>query len=188
MRYLPQHKAETRDRLLRTGGALAKKSGFAATGVDALTAAADLTAGAFYGHFRSKSDLLAAIVERELSRTLQSFTAKTPEQMAQVLARYLDRKHVDHPAQGCAVPSLGAEIARADRTTRKTFERLMLDIKAQLQLLTGDEAAAWATISPAVGAVPIPRAMASDEARDAVLTATRKAATTSLARATRRRA
>jgi TetR/AcrR family transcriptional repressor of nem operon len=54
MRYSPEHKEETRARLLKTTGSLVKKKGFAATGVDGLMAAAELTSGAFYSHFRSK--------------------------------------------------------------------------------------------------------------------------------------
>jgi TetR/AcrR family transcriptional repressor of nem operon len=187
MRYTPEHKSATRERLLQTGGALAKKAGFAATGVDALMAAAGLTAGAFYGHFRSKSELLGAVVEHELSQTLKAFSAKTPEQMVRALARYLDVQHVDHPEQGCAVPSLGAEIARSDIATRRTFERLMLDIKAQLQSHAGDETAAWTIIAQAVGAVLIARAMASDESKEAILGAARNATKASLGQGSRRR-
>ena len=39
MRYSPEHKENTRARLLEVGGALAKKDGFGTTGVDSLMAA-----------------------------------------------------------------------------------------------------------------------------------------------------
>ena len=61
MRYPATHKQDTRARLLKTTGALAKRQGFAGTGVDGLMAAAGLTSGAFYSHFRSKGELLDAI-------------------------------------------------------------------------------------------------------------------------------
>ena len=51
-------------KLLASSGALAKRGGFSATGVDGLMKAIGLTGGAFYGHFASKDALFAAIVER----------------------------------------------------------------------------------------------------------------------------
>ena len=76
MRYSTEHKEGTRQRLLAKTGALVKKKGFAATGVDGLMAAAGLTSGAFYAHFRSKSELLEAIIANELKRSGELFSNK----------------------------------------------------------------------------------------------------------------
>lgn len=57
MRYSSTHKQETRQKLLDSSRAIAKKGGFDSTGVDALMSAIELTGGAFYSHFRSKADL-----------------------------------------------------------------------------------------------------------------------------------
>lgn len=57
MRYSSTHKQETRQKLLDSSRAIAKKGGFDSTGVDALMSAIGLTGGAFYSHFRSKADL-----------------------------------------------------------------------------------------------------------------------------------
>ena len=70
MRYPDDHKAQTRDKLLCSSSAIAKRGGFAATGVDGLMKAIGLSGGAFYSHFPSKNDLFSAIVERELSQSL----------------------------------------------------------------------------------------------------------------------
>ena len=66
MRYAPEHKEGTRARLVKATGALAKRQGFSGTGIDGLMAAAGLTSGAFYAHFRSKNELLEAIVDNAL--------------------------------------------------------------------------------------------------------------------------
>ena len=66
MRYPQNRKAETRQKLIEKAGALAKKEGFATTGVDSLMASVGLTGGAFYSHFDSKSELLVEIINREL--------------------------------------------------------------------------------------------------------------------------
>ena len=50
MRYSAEHKAQTREKLLHSSGAIAKQGGFASAGVDGLMKAIGLTGGAFYSH------------------------------------------------------------------------------------------------------------------------------------------
>lgn len=169
MRYPPEHKQETRQRLVQAGAALAKRQGFAASGLDALAGAAGLTTGAFYAQFKSKPELLRAIAEQELARAVDSFSARTPEQAAHALARYLSPQHAAHPEAGCAIPALGAEIARADLATREVFEVQLQRLHAVLTALLGNSDAAWGLVCQSVGGILVARAMATPEARDAVL-------------------
>lgn len=69
MRYSNEHKQQTRERLLASSGALAKRGGFASTGVAGLMKAIGLTGGAFYNHFPSKDDLFTEVVRQELSNS-----------------------------------------------------------------------------------------------------------------------
>jgi TetR/AcrR family transcriptional repressor of nem operon len=177
MRYRPDHKDNTRARLLEVGGALAKRDGFSTTGVDSLMAAVGLTSGAFYSHFRSKAELLEAIVENELTRSLDLFANQTDQQLIAALQSYLSIQHVDDPAAGCAVTSLSAEVARSNTATKQTFERMMLQIKAAVQSHFIDGNRAWATIAQVVGAVMIARAMATEESRRSLLEAVMEHAT-----------
>lgn len=169
MRYRPDHKQEARQRLVEAGAVLAKQQGFAATGLDALMAAAGLTTGAFYSQFKSKPELLRAIVEHELARTVDAFAAKSPAQARQALALYLDPLHAAHPGAGCPIPALGAEIARADVGTREIFESGLRGLHAVFAELLGDRDAAWGLICQAIGGVLVARAMATPAARDEVL-------------------
>ncbi|HLA35654.1 MAG TPA: TetR/AcrR family transcriptional regulator [Rhodocyclaceae bacterium] len=179
MRYTPEHKKAARARLLETGGALAKQNGFGVTGVDGFMAAVGLTSGAFYSHFRSKSELLKAIVESELSNSLERLSVESNEQLQGVLEAYLSIWHANNPAQGCALPTLSAEIGRADLDTRASFEQSVLQIKDKFQAHLKDENEAWAMLAQAVGAVTIARAMATEASRkkifDAVKTKVKEA-------------
>ncbi len=169
MRYSAEHKQQSRARLVDAGAQLAKKQGFNNTGMDALLAAAGMTTGAFYSQFRSKPELLHAIVQHELEKTLVAFEGKSLNEMLQALRFYLSRSHALHPEQGCAIPTLGAEIARADQATKETFAAAMQRIQTALQTALGDADAAWAVICQAVGALVIARAMATPQQRDQVL-------------------
>lgn len=171
MRYPPEHKQASRARLVEAGAALAKKEGFSNTGMDALMAAAGMTTGAFYSQFHSKQELLQAIVEHELGRTLAAFDGKSAEGMLKALGAYLSPFHAEHPEHGCPIPVLGAEIARANMATRTTFEDLIVQIKGAFNDVLQDDEAAWAMICQAVGGVVVARAMATQERRDEVLAA-----------------
>lgn len=161
----------SRERLIQAGGALARRNGFAATGLDALASAADVTSGAFYAQFRSKAELLDAIVSHDLSAMLNRFDGRSPARMRQAMTRYLSLQHAENPAQGCSIPALGAEIARADIGTRERFEASLLTLQAAFVDALGDEQQAWVMLSQAVGAQVIARAMASEEARRQLLDA-----------------
>lgn len=174
MRYAPDHKATARAKLIATAGALSKQKGFGTTGVDALMAAAGMTSGAFYSHFKSKPELLRAIVEHELTRTEGIFSGANPKALRRALDFYLSETHVDHPDKGCMLPSLSAEVARADDETKAAFEGHLLTLKEGLQSKVKEGEDAWALIAQAVGAVMLARAMESAETRTTLLAASRK--------------
>ena len=63
MRYPSDQKRQTYERILHAAAALFRKRGYEATGLDAVMASVNLTAGAFYAHFRSKESLLAEALD-----------------------------------------------------------------------------------------------------------------------------
>lgn len=169
MRYSAKHKQETRERILDKAGALAKKKGFGTTGVDALMAAAGLTAGGFYAHFKSKSEMLSALIDRELGRSRAMFEVNSDAALAKAVQAYLSLAHVEHPNRGCPLTSLSSEIARADDTVRATFETRLVEIQQIVRARTKDDSEAWSLIAQAVGAVTLARAMRSHAARKSLL-------------------
>lgn len=181
MRYATDHKAATRARVLDSAGALVKQRGFAATGVDALMASAGLTAGAFYAHFGSKSELLAALVDAEMARSLDRFDLDSPESLAAGIASYLSHGHVDHPGRGCILPALTAEIARSDDAIRARFEHHLTALQQRLAGPAGGDAGAWALLAQVVGGVLLARALATRETRQQLLAGVRQSVLAGLA-------
>lgn len=171
MRYTANHKQTTRAHLLKVTGSLVKKQGFAATGVDALMAAAGLTSGAFYSHFGSKKALLEAIIENELARSQRFFAAESPEAAMVAVEKYLSLEHINHPETGCPLPTLTSEIARADASTRAAFEAGMGKLQQQIAAVLQDQDKAWAVIAMMMGAVSMARALPTTEARATLLKA-----------------
>jgi TetR/AcrR family transcriptional regulator, transcriptional repressor for nem operon len=177
MRYSRGHREKTRRRLLDRGGRHAKKHGFLGSGMDALAAAAGVTTGSLYRHFDGKSDLFAAVVQAELQRTAEAYRAieaDDREGLLKSVAVYLGVRHVSRPEQGCFLPSLTPEVARADRTVRSAFQAGVLEIHSAVARLTGSSDKAWALIAQNVGAVMIARAMLDERAQRELLSAARR--------------
>lgn len=177
MRYSATHKEETRQRLLDSSAAIAKQGGFASTGVDGLMKAVGLSGGAFYTHFASKDELFAAIVHRELMRSAERLAEQgrpfDRARLVRCLARYLNLMHVQEPAAGCAIPALGAEIARADETVRQGAEQALLALQQAWAEVIGSAEDAWALLAQCVGALMLARMVASEESQRAIVESSR---------------
>lgn len=176
MRYSPEHKAQSRARLLDAAGRHAKRHGFAASGVDALAAAAGFTSGALYRHFPDKETLFIAVVQQELAASQVRFARLAevgPEALDGILRAYLSGTHLRRVEEGCALPALAAEVARASDPVRHAFAEGLEGVHALLQAGTGDAHAAWRLLAQAVGAVLLARALPPGRAQHALLAATR---------------
>lgn len=66
--------AETRERILELAEAAVLQKGFAGTSIDELIAAAGLTKGGFFYHFKDKSELAKQMLVRYLKRDDEIFT------------------------------------------------------------------------------------------------------------------
>ena len=175
MRVSPEQKARNRARTLEAAGRLSKAQGFGTTGVDALMAASGQTTGAFYNSFGSKAAFLGALVEHELSQSMDKFAMDDPAQARRRLAAYLSPAHVENPERGCLLPTLSAEVARADPEVRARFEALLLQAQEQVAGGVGDDALAWSLLAQAVGGVMLARAVGSTACRNRILKSVRAA-------------
>ena len=116
MRYATDHNDETRERILEAASRLFRQHGIAAVGLAKIMAAAGLTVGTFYTHFKSKEAVLQEALVRsldarheELGRTLQGADLEV------VVRTYLSPEHRDASGTGCPIAALASEVARHPR-------------------------------------------------------------------------
>nr|WP_189684836.1 TetR/AcrR family transcriptional regulator [Pseudomonas sp. SWRI99] len=177
VRYSAGHKQETRERLLHSSSLSAKKSGFSTVGVDGLMKAIGLSGAAFYSHFSSKDALFAAIVERELSQSLERLGGQEGadrERLQRCLKQYLSMAHVEQPEAGCALPTLGAEIARSDVLVREQAQKCICRLQQSWAQILESDSLAWAILSQCVGALVVARMLATEDVQRTVLNASQE--------------
>ncbi|MBX2832591.1 MAG: TetR/AcrR family transcriptional regulator [Rhodospirillales bacterium] len=132
MPYSADHKAKTRIRILNAATALFKKEGFENVTIDQVMAAAGLTRGGFYAHFKNKEDLFVACVENGMSLLASPILAKLRKAerggndwITSYAELYLSRAHIENPEMGCVLPTLSTEVARSGDKARQAFTKLI---------------------------------------------------------------
>jgi TetR/AcrR family transcriptional repressor of nem operon len=139
MRYSREHKLETHARIVKKASVRLREKGAHGIGVADLMKEAGLTHGGFYAHFDSREALVIEAFGYAMERGTERWrklAEQTPpdKRLAMIVNSYLTPVHRDDPGHGCAIPTLGAEIAREGPKTRKAFAaRLeqMIDMLAE---------------------------------------------------------
>ncbi len=159
---------ENRARIVGMASILFRERGYDGVGVAELMAAAGLTHGGFYKHFKSKADLMAEAAAEGLAQS----AANTAEQdVIAFVNQYLSRQHRDAPGDGCTMAALCGDAARQPESIKAVFAA---GIERQLEILESsheseDESAKREartmmidTMAHAVGAIVLSRACPDD--------------------------
>ena len=118
MRYGATHKERTRKRILARAAALFRREGYRGVGIDRIMAAADLTRGGFYAHFRTKAALFAEVLGQETDFVRR---LRTAADVRDVISGYLDPENREKVARACTLATLTNEVPRRDRAARQAF-------------------------------------------------------------------
>jgi TetR/AcrR family transcriptional repressor of nem operon len=180
MRYEPDHKQQTRQKVLQAAARAIRVEGPHRVAVAKVMARAGLTVGGFYAHFKSKDELIAAAIDEMFveakSRALLELDDRAPAAaLGAYFDFYLSPTHRDARATGCPMPSLAADLPRLTEKARERFAAgvagLRRSLAEQLIRLGRDDAAAEASsvIAELVGAVSLARAEPDPIASDAIL-------------------
>ncbi len=186
MRYSREHKLETHARIVRKASVRLREKGAHGIGVADLMKDAGLTHGGFYAHFDSREALVIEAFAYAMDRSTEHWrkiAEQTPpdKRLAAIVDSYLTTLHRDDPGHGCAVPTLGAEIARESPKTRKAFAT---KLERMIDMLTGfipeipPKAArkqAMATLATMMGALVLARIAGTGDFSDEILGAGREA-------------
>ena len=186
MRYSREHKLETHARIVRKASVRLREKGAHGIGVADLMKEAGLTHGGFYAHFDSREALVIEAFAYAMDRGREHWrklAEKVPpnKRFATIVDSYLTPIHRDDPGHGCAIPTLGAEIARESPKTRKAFaaklEQMIDALAAQIPGVPPKAARkqAMAMIATMMGTIVLARIAGNGEFSDEILGAGRAA-------------
>jgi len=159
---------ENRARIVEMASVLFRERGYDGVGVAELMAAAGLTHGGFYKHFKSKADLMAEAAAEGLA---QSAANTADIDVVAFVNQYVSRQHRDAPGDGCTMAALCGDAARQPESIKAVFAA---GIERQLAILENDDTAMGEhekrearamtidSIAHAVGAIVLSRACPDD--------------------------
>jgi TetR/AcrR family transcriptional repressor of nem operon len=184
MRYESDHKARTRQRIVKNAARQVRAKGLNGPGVATLMKASGLTVGGFYKHFRSKDDLLVQAIEEGMTdfggKLFSAIKDASPgERWKEIVRWYLSLEHCEHSDTGCPMATLAPEIARAAPAVKKRILNIMKARRERLmEFMPGRNVAEkernFAVIFTAMaGAVSMARIMTDPTEKEKILSSVR---------------
>src|SRR5262249_30911136 len=178
MRKSKQEAAQTRDTIVAAAAELIRSSGIAEASVADVMAAAGLTHGGFYRHFRNKEHLVAEALSEageKTNTTLGRYMAKGGFNAA--VDGYLSKSHRDSGTPICPFAACGSEIARSGKETKaaatEVLERLFATLSLSDDFPNHEKAEARAdaivALSTMIGAMTLARAVADGDLSSEIL-------------------
>src|SRR5450631_728908 len=167
MRYGPSHKQQARARILGAAGKGFRRLGYGGIGIDGLAKEANVTSGAFYGHFPSKADAFRAAAVAglvELREGIERLQATAGDSWLESFSDfYMTVRRTCELGESCGLQSLSHDVARADLDTRAAYQAELLKVVdavargLPLGALPVRRKTAWAILSIVSGGVTLAR-------------------------------
>ena len=185
MRYSKDHKAETHERIVKNASVRLREGGAASIGVAELMKEAGLTHGGFYAHFASRDALIDEAFVHAMELTAKRWRKRAElapkgKELASIVNGYLTAQHRDDVGNGCALPSLGAEVLRAGPKTHKAvaakLEEMIDTISENMPAQTAKAARrdAITALATMMGTLTLARMAGAGEFSEEVLAAGRQ--------------
>src|SRR5216683_390212 len=138
--YPSGHREETRRRIVRSARNLFNRFGFDNVSINQIMAGADLTRGAFYIYFASKSDLYAEVLgcfftdpgwNNSWEGVHVDLTAADVGR--QIIRAYLSRQHLETKDDACPMVALPSDVARSGASAKRAFETVFKAMVSTLE-------------------------------------------------------
>ena len=133
MPYSPEHKHDTRQRILESARRLFNRKGFAEVSIEEIMANAGLTHGGFYRHFSRKDELYAAAVRQFLCKeTPERWQARHSDSCAVgetrargIVDAYFSRDHFDDREGCCPLIGLPSDVSRSGKAVKVAYQEVV---------------------------------------------------------------
>ncbi len=172
--------AQNRQAIIIAAGKLFRERGVDDVGLVELSRAAGFTQGGFYNHFKSKDDLVAAVVEQAMdvggaafAAAIKGALAKGRDPLQEQIDWYLSENHRADIDAGCPLSGFMGDIRRLGESARTAYVAGLSENLCRFEgIVEGDEgdlgekrARAIALFSQMAGALLLSRAVVDTDPR-----------------------
>src|ERR1700722_19546766 len=125
--------AQTRETIVTATADLIRRTGIAEASLADMMAAAGLTHGGFYRHFRDKEHLISEALAAAGERAIAAIGRKMAKGgLKAAVDGYLSTSHRDSPTPICPFAALGSEMARSGKVTRAAATEVLKNLLVTL--------------------------------------------------------
>ena len=175
MAWQETHKEQSKDRILKSAAMLFTHHGFEKISIDQVMKNAELTRGAFYSHFSSKSDLYAQAIIKAATVAYKRKPVNCPQNMKDFAQYYLSSEHRDNNyEQACPLAFLVSDISQQDNQVKETYTKTLKAFLEQAQSLTVSREKALQSAVLMIGGLAISRALDDKDFSNELLAACQK--------------
>ncbi|WP_019029316.1 TetR/AcrR family transcriptional regulator [Colwellia piezophila] len=172
MAWQETHKEQSKDRILASAAMLFTQQGFEKISIDQVMKKAELTRGAFYSHFKSKSDLYAQAIKKAATVAYQRKPVNCPQDMNKFSQYYLSPEHRDDQyKQACPLAFLVSDISQQDSQVKATYTTILQAFIEQAELLCQSREKALQSAVLMIGGLALSRALADNNFSNELLAA-----------------
>jgi len=166
--------AQTREAIVAAAADLIRRTGIAEASLADMMAAAGLTHGGFYRHFRNKEHLISEALSAAGEKTITTIGRNMAKGgLNAAVDGYLSKSHRDSPTPICPFAALGSEMARSGKETKaaatevleKVFVTLAGDVPDREEA-RGDAIVALCTM---IGAMTLARVVVDSDLSSEIL-------------------
>ena len=166
--------AVTREAIVAAAADLIRRTGIVEASLADMMAAAGLTHGGFYRHFRNKEQLVSEALSAAGDKTIATIGRRIAKGgLNAAVDGYLSKSHRDSPTPICPFAALGSEIARSGKETKVAATELLEKV---FVTLAGDapdreeaRSAAILVLSTMIGAMTLARIVADPDLSSEIL-------------------
>jgi TetR/AcrR family transcriptional repressor of nem operon len=175
MRKSNKEAAQTREAIVAAAADHIRRTGIAQASLADVMAAAGLTHGGFYRHFRNKEHLVAEALSAAGDKTVSNIGRKMAKGgLNAAVDSYLSTSHRDSTTPTCPFAALGSEMARSGNETKtaatEVLKKLFVTLASNVPNREQARGDAIVALSTMIGAMTLARVV-SDSALSAEILA-----------------
>lgn len=166
--------AQTREAIVAAAADLIRRTGIAEASLADMMAAAGLTHGGFYRHFRNKEHLISEALSAAGEKAIATIGQKMAKGgLKATVDGYLSTSHRDSPTPICPFAALGSEMARSRKVTKaaatKVLEKLFVTLAGDAPDREEARGDAIVALSMMIGAMTLARIVADSDLSSEIL-------------------